>query len=185
MKDSIEKVKKIIDEKTMNGRAIISIDGPCGSGKTTFADKLNTNLEYNIVHMDDFYLPFQKRDKNWMNIIAGHMDFNRLIDTTLLPYKKQVETNYISYDCHSDKYLQKIPIDLSKPLILEGSYSSHPTLNEYVDLKIFMEIDDKEQIIRLTKRNKDLVDKFVSMWIPFENRYFLELNIKEKSDIII
>lgn len=185
MSSNIEKIKKIIEEKHLNAPAVIAIDGPCGGGKSTLAAEIEKEFGFNILHMDDFYLPFQKREKDWMNVIAGHMDFERLIENVLKPYKESRKTNYISYDCHSDKYLQEIPIDLDKILVIEGSYTSHPMLDKYVNLKIFVDIEKDEQERRLTKRNPDVVDKFLSMWVPFENRYFEELKIKEKSDLVV
>lgn len=183
--NNIEKIEKVINERQLVAPVVISIDGPCGGGKTTLANEIERELGFNILHMDDFYLPFLKRNKNWMNIVAGHMDFERLIKNVLEPYKEKRKTNYISYDCHSDKYLQEIPIDLSKILVIEGSYTSHPILDEYVSLKIFVDIDKDEQVKRLARRNPDVVDKFLSMWVPFENRYFEELKIKEKSDLVV
>ena len=185
MQNCLEKIKERISEKKLSGNFIITIDGPCGAGKTTFANFLQKEIDANVVHMDDFYLPFKERDKNWMNIVAGHMDFERLIKNVLEPYKAGKETNYVSYDCHSDKYMQEIPIDLDKILLLEGSYTSHPILDKYVALKVFVDIDKDEQVKRLTKRNPDVVDKFLSMWVPFENRYFEELKIKENSDVVV
>ena len=185
MSENIEKIIKLINEKNLTGQVVISIDGPCGAGKTTFANEIERELHYNILHMDDFYLPFDKRDKNWMNIIAGHMDYDRLIENVLIPYKEKRKTNYISYDCHSDKYLQEIPIDLDKFLVIEGSYTSNPILDKYVNAKIFVDINKDEQVKRLTKRNPSVVDKFLSMWVPFENRYFEELKIKDISDLVI
>ncbi len=177
--------KNIISKIDPTKRMIISIDGPCGSGKTTLAGKISKTIPINVVHMDDFYLPFYKRDKNWMNIVAGHMDYDRLIKNVLIPYKENKKTNYVSYDCHSDKYMQEIEIDLSKLVLLEGSYSSNPLLDEYVDFRIYVDIDSDTQIERLTKRNEKLVDKFISMWIPFENNYFLSCNIREISDMVV
>lgn len=185
MNSNIEKIKKLIKDKNLTCQAIISIDGPCGGGKTTIAKEIEKEMGYNILHMDDFYLPFDKRDKNWMNIVAGHMDYERLIENVLKPYKEKKKTNYISYDCHSDKYLHEILIDLDKFLVIEGSYTSHPILDEYVNVKIFVDIDKDEQVKRLTKRNPAVVDKFLSMWVPFENRYFEELKIKDNSDLVI
>lgn len=178
-------LKTLEDKIRAEKRSIISIDGPCGSGKSTIAEEIRNKTLCNVLHMDDFYLPFANRDKNWMNMIAGHMDFNRLIEKVLKPYKEGRKTEYISYDCHNDNYLQEIDIDLMKPLIIEGSYSSHPCLNEYVDYKVFIDIDSELQKDRLTKRNPKVVDKFISMWIPFENNYFEALDIRGKSDLII
>ena len=81
---NIEYIKNYIEEKNLKGQVVIAIDGPCGGGKTSIAKKINEELSYNILHMDDLYLPFDKRDKNWTNIIAGHMDFDRLIQNVLI-----------------------------------------------------------------------------------------------------
>ena len=124
-----KKLKDLFLYNNFLAPAIISIDGPCGSGKTTIASEIENEFGYNILHMDDFYLPFYERDKNWMNIVAGHMDFERLISNVIVPYKNKCKTKYISYDCHSDK--------------------------------------------------------FISMWVPFENNYFESLKIRESCDIYI
>ena len=187
MIDNIGKIKNLIKEKNLSERFIIAIDGPCGGGKSTFADYLNNVINANIVHMDDFYLPFKERSEKWTTTIAGHMDYDRLYKNVIMPYVENKETNYISYDCHNDKYMQKIDIDLSKPLILEGSYSQNPysDIYKYLDLKIFVDIECDEQLKRLAKRNEKTVKMFESMWIPFENKYFNEYKIKDLSDIVI
>ena len=180
---SVEKIKNLVVDK--KAPFVISIDGPCAGGKSTLASKLQEELFCNVVHMDDFYLPFDKRDKNWMNIVAGHMDFDQVINTILQPYKEEGEVCYIPYDCHSDKFMQQVDIDINEILILEGSYSSHPSLEKFVDLKIFVDIDEDLQLERLKKRNPNTYDKFLSMWVPFENNYFKELDIKNKSDLVL
>lgn len=178
-------IKELIKEKILTNHFILAIDGPCGGGKSTLASELEKELGYNVVHMDDFYLPFKDRSETWTTTIAGHMDFERLINNVLIPYKEHNNTNYISYDCHSDKYLNEIFIDLDKPLILEGSYSLHPKLDNFIDIKVFVDIDNDTQIKRLMKRNEKTVDLFRTMWIPFENKYFNELKIKDSSDLIL
>lgn len=187
MIDNINKIKNLIKEKNLLGRFIIAIDGPCAGGKSTFADALKNEINANVVHMDDFYLPFKDRSENWTTTIAGHMDYDRLYKNVIMPYVENKETNYISYDCHNDKYMQKIDIELNKPLILEGSYSLNPYTDFYknIDLKIFIDIGNEDQIKRLTKRNEKTVKMFESMWIPFENKYFNDYKIKEISDIVI
>lgn len=187
MIDNINKIKNLINEKKLSERFIIAIDGPCGGGKSTFADDLKNVINANVVHMDDFYLPFKDRSETWTTTIAGHMDYDRLYNNVIMPYLENKKTNYVSYDCHNDKYMQKIDIELNKPLILEGSYSLNPYTDFYknIDLKIFIGIDDAEQIKRLTKRNEKTVKMFESMWIPFENKYFEEYKIKILSDIVI
>lgn len=178
-------LEQILRDKNLKDKVVVAIDGKCGSGKTTLAEELKNKFDLSVVHMDDFYLPFQKRSKNWMNEIGGHMDFDRLIESVLVPYKNHKETDYISYDCHNDKYLQKIDIDLDKPLVIEGAYSCYPKIVSFVDYKIYIDIDDDRQYERLKNRNAKAVDKFLSMWIPFENKYFDTFKIKENADLLI
>ena len=40
---------------------LVAIDGRCAAGKTTLAGELQAALGCNVVHMDDFYLPFSRR----------------------------------------------------------------------------------------------------------------------------
>ena len=37
----------------------------------------------------------------------------------------------------------------------------------------------------MKRSGADLAQKFTEIWIPMENRYFSELKIKEKSDLMI
>ena len=43
---NIEKIKNVINEKGLTGQAVISIDGPCGGGKTTLANEIEKNFAY-------------------------------------------------------------------------------------------------------------------------------------------
>ena len=68
--------------------------------------------------------------------------------------------------------------------IVEGSYSMHPFLREAYDLSIFMDLDEEEQIRRIRERNgEDKLEQFINLWIPLENKYFNELNIRSICDI--
>ena len=74
-------------QKEARGPFLVAIDGRCASGKTTLAGKLRSVLECNVVHMDDFYLPFSKRTEDRMAQPGGNMDFDRLLFEVLLPLK--------------------------------------------------------------------------------------------------
>ena len=67
-----------INEK---GFKILTIDGRCGSGKSTLGKLLSDVYQCPLIHMDDFCVPKElRRDE-----IAGHIDFQRLKDEV---YKK-------------------------------------------------------------------------------------------------
>ena len=54
----LAQVKRLADE----GKPVaIAIDGRCGSGKTWLSGLIGDRFPCNILHMDDFYLPFGPR----------------------------------------------------------------------------------------------------------------------------
>lgn len=48
MNSNIENIKSIINEKHLIAPSVISVDGPCGGGKTTLAAEIEKELGYNI-----------------------------------------------------------------------------------------------------------------------------------------
>lgn len=160
---------------------IIAIDGPSCAGKTTYANILSNN----VVHIDDFYLPFNKRTKEIMDVPGGNIDFDRLIKEILLPYKESKKVIYKKYDCHNDIFIDEIVLDNNLDLILEGAYSHHPKLEKYLDYKIFIDIDKDEQIKRILNRNKTNFNDFFNIWIKREGQYFDTYKIKESCDLLM
>lgn len=73
-----------------------------------------------------------------------------------------------------------------KPVVIvEGTYSLHPNLRNYYDLKIFTTTDKETQLERIAKRNPKMLDMFINKWIPLEELYFESLNPKEFADYTI
>ena len=73
--------------------------------------------------------------------------------------------------------------DKHKSVIVEGVYCLKFDFD--YDLKVFMEIGKDEQRRRIRKRNPDLYERYVNEWIPAENKYFEEFNVKGKCDIVL
>jgi uridine kinase len=70
--------------------------------------------------------------------------------------------------------------------VIEGVYSMHPYFSKYYDLAVFLDVDPNIQRERIKKRNSEqLAERFFGEWIPFENKYFKEMSIKEFCQIII
>lgn len=141
--------------------ALIAVDGRCGSGKTGFAalaDVLDRAAD--VVHMDDFYLPPDRRAENWMEIPAGNMDLERFREEVL--------------DRRRDR-----------PLIVEGTYSQHPSLAGYYDYKIFLTCDREEQTRRLRAREGDYYPTFDRVWRTLEERYFAACGTEAAADLVV
>lgn len=166
-------------------RKIIAIDGRCASGKTTLAYFISENIACDCIHIDDFFLPFEKRTKEWAGRAGGNIDFERLISEVLIPIKNGECYIYSKFSCKDGSLTEGVKTAAPKITVVEGSYSCHPSLYSLYDLHIFIDIDKKTQSERILRRNKRNSDDFFKKWIPYEERYFSEFKIKENCEIVL
>lgn len=183
--NSKEAVLRLIAEKGLQEPFLLAIDGRCTSGKTTLAKELAKELGCNLVHTDDFYLPFSERTSERMAQPHGHMDVGRLLKEVLIPLSTGKEAFYCPYDCHSDDYTKEQRLNPKKSTIVEGSYSCAPELRELYSLRVFMNISPEKQMERLILRSAETAENFCRQWIPREEFYFSECRVKESCDLII
>lgn len=177
----INLANKLIRKK---GSCIIAIDGRCGSGKTTLAKILSTCYNCSVIHMDDFFLqPFQRTEER-LNEVGGNVDRERFYEEVLQPLSSNESFSYRPFDCHRMDFSEKVMIKPGTVTIVEGSYSCHPELYKFYDLHIFVDVNKKNQLERLIKRvGEDRITQFEERWIPLEEAYFSQTEIKYKCEI--
>ena len=178
----IETIRQLLTQKN---NVIIAIDGRCGSGKTTLADSLSKQFDCNVVHMDDFFLRPHQRTPERLATPGENVDHERFLQEVLLPLKEEKAVCYRPFDCSKMELGDVICLEQKKLTVVEGSYSLHPNLWQYYELRIFSDIDAKTQMERIVKRNPLSAEMFRNKWIPLEEAYFEAFGIKEKCDIII
>lgn len=176
-------IKDIYQRLELKNRVIVAIDGPCASGKTTYADKLAKEFNGIVFHMDDYFLPKELKTKERFSEIGGNVHHERL-EEEILKHIEEDTVTYQKYNCRIESFEETLTVLLPKVIIVEGSYSLRSNLRPYYDIKILLEIDSQEQLLRLEKRNKQLLERFVKEWIPLENKYFEEERLFEVSDYI-
>ncbi len=187
MSERLTQISDIISELTaLKDRVVIAIDGPCGSGKTTLAKRLEEELpSCAVVHTDDFFLQHHQRTEERLQEPGGNMDRERLIDEVFINAQSAKELVYHKYNCQTGE-LSGQSIGSERILIVEGSYSQHPDLLPYYDLTIYLDVDPEEQLTRLKQRvGGERLQRFITEWIPLENRYFTAFEVQEKADLRI
>ncbi len=178
-------VNKIIDNiKSINKeKVIIVIDGNSSSGKTTLGNELSLILNCNVIHMDDFYLPYNP-NLNINNNVNGNINYDRFKEEVI----NNLNKNYFKigiFSCKLQKIIEYKNINFNKYLIIEGSYSLNPILDKYYDYSIFLNESKDIQEKRLKEREKDNYLEFINKWVKLEDNYFSYYKIKNKSDLII
>ncbi len=175
----------LVSQKSVEKPLVISIDGRCGSGKSSLAALIKEVFSCNVFHMDDFYLPPHRRSEDWKTIPAGNMDLVRFRQEVLLPVKGEKDVLYRPFDCQTGRLAEPTPVPAAQLTVVEGSYSQHPELSDQYDLKIFLTSDSDVQRARLTAREGEGVHSFYSHWMPMEERYFAAFDIEKKSNLIV
>lgn len=162
---------------------IIAIDGRCAAGKTTLSKKIEEISHCNVIHMDHFFLqPYQHTSKR-LQEPGGNIDYERFLEEVMIPLSQGKTVTYRPYDCHRKKLAPSIQIKSNPITIIEGSYSCHPTLWNFYDLRIFLDISPDEQLRRIEHRNgSKTLALFRNRWIPLEEKYFAYYHIQERCD---
>ena len=162
---------------------IIAMDGRAASGKSTMAKGLNAVIGAEIIHMDDFFLPPELRTTERLTEPGGNIHYERF-QQQVLPFLEKSLTKpgmtnppgwafeYQIFDCSTMSYNGTRKVPHSKWYIVEGSYSQHPNFRNYMNLRVFSDVDPQTQMARIAARNGPQMAKvFANKWIPMEEKY--------------
>ena len=164
---------------------LIAVDGRCASGKTTFADTLQKEIGCTVIHTDHFFLRPEQRTEQRFNEAGGNVDYERLREEVMLPLSEGKHFSYRRFDCGKMELSSEIDVSPGSVTVVEGSYSCHPALWEFYDLRIFFTVDPQEQLRRIRIRNgSEAVSQFRDRWIPLEEKYFDVCKIQERCDLV-
>ena len=168
----------------LHPHVILAIDGNCTSGKTTLAKQLSKLYDCNVFHMDDFFLRPEQRTPERFAQIGGNVDYERFREEVLLPLKSGEPFSYRPFSCSTFTLSDPVLVRPKKLTIIEGTYSLHPYFGDAYDLRILLTVTPELQCQRILERPEFLHKRFFDEWIPMEDRYFGELQISQKCDLI-
>ena len=179
-------VDKIVQMARKQEHLLITIDGPCASGKTTFAAQLSQMIPAVVVHTDDYVIPHAQKTKERLSIPGGNCDAERLFREVIRPWKQYQSIRMRRYDCAADCLLPEETLPDSKALILEGSYCNLPLIRQEADLRLFLDVIWDTRKERLQKREStESLKRFYECWIPLENAYFSAFGLPDAGCLVI
>lgn len=168
------------------GKCVVAIDGRCASGKTTLAKLLAIVTGAGVVHMDDFFLPPELRTLKRLQEPGGNVHYERFQQEVLPALERGEDFSYRCFDCGRMTYGQERKVIGKGIVVVEGAYSCHPKLGEYMAIRVFSDVESQEQKKRIAARDgEDALAVFRERWIPMEENYFTAYKIRERADVVL
>ncbi|WP_406358715.1 uridine kinase [Streptomyces sp. NBC_00658] len=153
---------------------LIGVDGHAGSGKTTFAARLATELgSAPVLHLDD---------------IATHEELfawdGRLLREVIEPLRHGETARYAPYDWTARSFGPVRELPPAPVIILEGVGAGRRALRPYLARLLWMELPHGEAWTRGRRRDGEAQGEFWDGWVSAERRHFAEDPSRPFADLL-
>ncbi len=177
---------RIIELLDRKKQVIAAFDGRAAAGKSTAAQWLAGQLDGEVIHMDDFFLPVELRTDERLAQPGGNVHYERFAAEVLAGLECRQPFDYRVFDCSAMDYGGSVTAGEKRLTIIEGAYSLHPNFGCYYDLAVFFDIDPEEQKRRILSRNGlEKLTAFTQLWIPMEERYIAAFDVMNRCNMVI
>ena len=159
---------------------LVAVDGPAGSGKTTFTRAL-TALDpgLDVIEMADFATPGSEAPDQSAEAPAGRVgatvDWRRLRSTVLLPLSRDQPARYQRYDPATGAMAEWRLVSVGGIVIVEGRYSCIKALTTFYDFRVWIDcpLDVRRRRMKGGHGTELLWER---AWLPAEKAYVADQN---------
>jgi uridine kinase len=178
----VARVLELLEERapTLGAGRLVSVDGPAGSGKTTFAgaiaegfDKLN-HRGVRVIQMDDLY-------PGWSGL--PHVD--EQLEGLLMPLAEGRPGSYRRYDWLAGEFAETVPVDPVPLLVLEGVGSGAVRFASLRTVLVWVEAPYDLRLRRGIERDGDAFAPYWEQWARDERELFASEVTRERADVIV
>jgi uridine kinase len=155
---------------------LVCVDGPAGSGKTTFAGQLEAALgtDVAVVHLEDLYA-------GWT--LTGAVA--RLAAGVLRPVAEGRAGEYARYDWHAGRFADRVAVPVTDVLVVEGCGSSPRWLDPWTTLRVWVEAPLALRTARGLARDGDHLAAEWRRWQHLETAEFAREGTRARADVRI
>jgi uridine kinase len=173
-------ISALFDICASNPRAVITIDGPAGGGKTTLASHisngLNSRVSTSVIHMDDLY-------NGWKDPF-GKPFIDALVKITS-SHIAGIACDIPQYDWATSSYGASKNYQPANVLILEGVGSSASQIRDRVCASIWIEINPEDGLQRVLQRDGVAIATEMAEWLRTQHAFFTAEQSAESADFAL
>ncbi|MFI6322336.1 uridine kinase [Nonomuraea sp. NPDC050556] len=153
---------------------LVAVDGPAGSGKTTYAGRLADALGgVQVVHSDDFPVPWEEGPGAW---------FHALESQVLEPLSRGVDGSFLRYDWVAGRYRSRVTVPVAPVLIIEGVGTARPA---YTAFTVWVEAPFPVRMKRVLDRDGPALEPQWVRWFAAEDAWFAADGTRSRADLIV
>jgi hypothetical protein len=159
---------------------LVCVDGPAGSGKTTFAGRIleearERGLSVALIHMDDIF-------EGW----AGLADAGRRVrDLVVRPLASGEPGSYPAFDWLRDAFGPDVVVPVTDLLVVEGVGSGDPGYAEHVSALVWVWAPAELRLARGLARDGVALEGRWRQWMLDEERLHHEHRTAERADLAV
>jgi uridine kinase len=124
---------------------LVAIDGYGGAGKTTLANRLQSEFSGSSITLDDF-----------AQDVGSGADRSRFLSEVLIPLSKGQPACYRKFDWKARTLADAVTIDPIGLILIEGVSVNAEDFTHYYDLRIWIDCTLEEASRRMRERDKQL-----------------------------
>ena len=161
----------------LGGVRLVGVDGPAGSGKTTFAGRLADALGTGtaLVHLEDLYA-------GWT--LTGAPE--RLAAGVLRPLAEGAPGAYHRYDWAAGRFAaDPTAVPVPAVLVVEGCGSCAAVLDRWTTLRIWIEAPPEMRLSRGLARDGAALEAHWRRWQRDEAAWFAADRTRERAEVVV
>jgi uridine kinase len=155
---------------------LVVVDGPAGSGKTTFAARLAAAAGAPVVHLDDLY-------EGWTGLEPGL--WQRLRRDLLDPLSEGRAGRYQRYDWSAGRFAEWHDVPPVPVLVLEGVGSAARCVDALASLRVWVEVPADLRLARGLHRDGPASRPQWVRWMELERGHFAADRTRDRADVVV
>jgi cytidylate kinase len=157
---------------------LVVVDGPAGSGKTTYAAALAEALgNAPVVHMDDLY-------EGWAGALAPDV-WIRLEAQVLAPLRAGQAGHYQVYDWYADRFAEWVDVAPHAALVVEGVGSAALPVDPSAVLRVWVEVPYELRMARGLLRGGEAMQENWLRFAEVEQVHFTADGTRQRADLLV